>query len=46
MVDLESGKYMDETMHLFDIYKERHLQKIEREKREVKVDVCPCWRLM
>jgi hypothetical protein len=37
--DLESGKFMDETMRLFDMYKEKHISKIEREGREVTIKV-------
>jgi hypothetical protein len=39
MVDLESGKVMDETMRLFDLYKIKHLREIERKHQLIKATV-------
>jgi hypothetical protein len=39
MIDLESGRFMDETMHLFDVYKTKHIVEIERKHKEINVKV-------
>jgi hypothetical protein len=39
IVDLESGRFMDETMHLFDVYKTKHIVEIERKHKEINVKV-------
>jgi hypothetical protein len=39
MVDLESGGFMDETMNLFDVYKAKHINEIERRHKEINVKV-------
>lgn len=38
-VDLESGKVMDETSHLLNVYKSKYHAEIERRNRQVTVQV-------
>jgi hypothetical protein len=39
VVDKEAGGYMDETMRLFDMYKEKYTLGIERKHKEIEMKV-------
>lgn len=38
-VDIESGKFMDETNALFNLYKAKYFSEIERRHRQITVKV-------
>ena len=40
VVDKEACGYMDETMRLFEMYKEKYTLGIERKHKEIEMKVC------
>ena len=39
MSDKEASVYMDETLRLFDLYKEKYTIEIERKHKEIEIKV-------